>query len=76
MAPGVPFALLGAVALLAVAAWAGLAATALVRTRAGRLPALLVLAGGVVLTVVETVTATRFGNGSSELLQSSRAAGL
>jgi signal transduction histidine kinase len=75
MEPGVPFALLGAVALLAVAGWAGLAATALL-TRAGRIPALLVLAGGLVLGVVETVTATWFGREDSDLLQGARAAGL
>ena len=67
MEPGVPFALLGAVALLAVAGWGGLAATALVRTR--RAAALLVPAGGAVLAVVDTITAQRFGRESSDLLQ-------
>jgi two-component system, OmpR family, sensor histidine kinase VicK len=76
MEPGVPFALLGAVALLAVAGWAGVAATALVRSTSGRLPALLVLTGGLVLAVVDTVTAQRFGRESSDLLAQVRAAGL
>ncbi|MGI8536609.1 MAG: ATP-binding protein [Mycobacteriales bacterium] len=78
MEPGVPFALLGAVVLLAVAAWVGLAAAALVRSgrAGGRGPALVLTTGALVLAVVEIVTATRFGRVSSDLLPLARAAGL
>jgi two-component system sensor histidine kinase VicK len=77
MEPGVPFALLGAVVLLAVASWVGLAATALVRGGAGsRGPAGLLVAGGLVLAVVETVTAISFGSERSDLLAATRTAGL
>jgi hypothetical protein len=76
MEPGVPFALLGAVVLLSVAAWAGLAVTALVRARNGRGPALLVAAGGLVLAVVESVTGTALGSDGSDLLPPARTAGL
>ncbi|TAL22320.1 MAG: hypothetical protein EPN99_06160, partial [Frankiales bacterium] len=79
MEPGVPFALLGAVVLLSVAAWIGLAATAVVRAGTGRGgpgPAVLLLVGGLVLGVVETATATSFGEESSDLLAAARTAGL
>jgi PAS domain S-box-containing protein len=77
MEPGVPFALLGAVVLLAVAGWVGLAATAVVRARrGGRGAAALLVAGGLVLAVVETVTGTRFGSERSDLLPLARAGGL
>ena len=79
MEPGVPFALHGAVVLLAVAAWVGLAAAALARSgwRAGtRGPALVLTGGALVLAVVETVTATGFGRSSSDLLPLARTAGL
>ena len=76
MEPGVPFALLGAVALLAVAAWVGLGVVALARANAGRSPALLLAVGGLVLATVEVLTATGFGKPRSDLLPTARAAGL
>ena len=75
MEPGVPFALLGGVLLLAVAAWGGLAAAALAAGR-GRTPAGLVVVGALVLVVVETLTATDFGPPASDDLVLARAAGL
>jgi PAS domain S-box-containing protein len=74
MQPGVPFALLGAVELLAVAAWCGLAGAA-VALRRGRLAALLVVAGALVLAGVEVRTALRFGVATSDDLAIGRAAG-
>ncbi|MCW2616051.1 MAG: hypothetical protein JWN08_3045, partial [Frankiales bacterium] len=76
MEPGVPFALLGAVVLLAVAAWVGLAGVALGRARPGRPPALLLAGGALVLAGVEVATAVDFGQTSSDLLPTTRAAGL
>jgi two-component system phosphate regulon sensor histidine kinase PhoR len=79
MEPGVPFALLGAIVLLAVAAWTGLAATAVVRSglgRAGRGASLLVLAGGLVLAVAETLPVLDFGQERSDVLPAVRTAGL
>ena len=76
MEPGVPFALLGGVVLLAVAAWTALAAAALALTGRARTPALLVAAGAAVLVVVEVVTGTRFRDAASDPLALARAAGL
>ncbi len=76
MEPGVPFALLGAVVLLAVAAWVGLGVVALARSSAGRGPAVLLAVGGLVLATVEVLTATGFGRPRSDLLPTARAAGL
>jgi PAS domain S-box-containing protein len=78
MEPGVPFALLGAVVLLAVAAWSVLAAAglALAGTPARRTAAALLAAGAVVLVVVEALTATSFGRAASDDLLVGRAAGL
>src|SRR5687767_9787978 len=79
MEPGVPFALLGAVVLLAVAGWIGLAATAVVRAglaHGGRVPAAVLLVGGLSLGAVETATAYDFGRDSSDLLPVLRAVGL
>ncbi|MBW3640020.1 MAG: HAMP domain-containing protein [Actinobacteria bacterium] len=79
MEPAVPFALLGGVVLLAVAAWVGLAAAALARSRVravARGPAQILTVGALVLALVETVTATRFGEPSSELLLLARGGGL
>ncbi|MBK5306445.1 MAG: HAMP domain-containing protein [Frankiaceae bacterium] len=74
MEPGVPFALLGAVQLLLVAAWCALAATA-VALRRGRVAAFLVVAGALVLAAVEVRTALRFGQARSDDLAIGRAAG-
>jgi len=79
MEPGVPFALLGGVVLLAVAAWVGLAAAALARSRlraGARGPAQILTLGALVLALIETVTATRFGRPSSDLLLLARGGGL
>ncbi len=71
-----PFALLGAVALLAVSAWVALAAVALVRRRsAGGSAGLLLSLGALLLAAVETVTAFRFGESSSTVLPGLRALG-
>src|SRR3954464_7857608 len=74
MEPGVPFALLGAVQLLFIAAWRALAGTA-VALRRGRLAAALVVAGALVLAAVEVRTALRFGFASSDDLAIVPAAG-
>src|SRR5436190_5827760 len=74
MEPGVPFALLGAVQLLLIAAWCALAGTALALRR-GRVAAVLVVAGALVLAAVEVRTALRFGFVSSDDLAIGRAAG-
>ncbi|MCU1591912.1 MAG: phosphate regulon sensor kinase PhoR [Frankiales bacterium] len=74
MEPGVPFALLGAVQLLLIAAWCALAAATLALRR-GRLAALLVVAGALVLAAVEVRTAVRFGFPRSDDLSVGRAAG-
>src|SRR5690348_6426477 len=74
MEPGVPFALLGAVQLLLVAAWCALAGTA-VALRRGRIAALLVVVGSLLLAAVEVRTALLFGESSSDSLAIARAAG-
>ena len=76
MEPGVPFALVGAVLLLAVAAWASLAAACLAVASRSRTAAALCVTGAAVLVVAETVTATRFGQGDDDGLLLVRAAGL
>ncbi|HWH30077.1 MAG TPA: hypothetical protein VNU26_14170, partial [Mycobacteriales bacterium] len=75
MEPGVPFALLGGVLLLSVAAWSGLGAAAVASGRS-RTAAGLVVAGAAVLVVVETLTATDFGPAGSDDLMLARSAGL
>jgi PAS domain S-box-containing protein len=74
MEAGVPFALLGAVQLLLVTAWATLGGAALALRR-GRHGALLVAAGSLVLAVVEIRTALQFGTSTSDALALGRAAG-
>src|SRR4051812_9144048 len=74
MEPGVPFALLGGVQLLLIAAWCALAGTA-VALRRGRLGALLVVLGSLVLAAVEVRTALLFGQIRSDDLAIARAAG-
>ncbi len=69
-----PFALLGAVELLLVAAWCALAGAA-VALRRGRIAALLVVLGALVLAAVEVRTAVRFGFVTSDDLAVVRAAG-
>jgi PAS domain S-box-containing protein len=71
MEPGVPFALLGAVQLLAIAAGVGLASAGVLRrSTAG----LLVALGGLGLTAVEVDTALRLGDPVSDNLALLRAA--
>lgn len=74
MAPGVPFALLGAVQLLLIAAWCALAGTAVALRRA-RFAALLVVLGALVLAAVEVRTALLFGRSTDDALALVRAAG-
>src|SRR5436309_3240261 len=74
MEPGVPFALLGAVQLLLIAAWCALAGTA-VALRRGRVGTILMVLGAVVLAAVEVRTALRFGQVRSDDLAVGRAAG-
>jgi two-component system phosphate regulon sensor histidine kinase PhoR len=74
MEPGVPFALLGGVQLLLIAAWCALAGTA-VALRRGRIAALLVVLGALLLAAVEVRTALRFGQVRSDDLAIARAAG-
>jgi PAS domain S-box-containing protein len=77
MEPGVPFALLGAGLLLAVAAWGALAATAVaLRDRTRTAPAALLVAGALLLAAVDTRTALLFGRPSADLLALARAVGL
>ena len=71
MEPGVPFALLGAVQLLLIAACVGLAVAALVRRS---VPGALVAVGAVALAAVEVRTALRLGVPASEDLALVRAA--
>src|SRR5690348_16381925 len=65
MEPGVPFALLGAVQLLAIAAAVGLAAAAVLRRS---LAGVVVALGGVGLAGVEIATALRLGDTGSDAL--------
>jgi two-component system sensor histidine kinase VicK len=74
MEPGVPFALLGAVQLLLIAAWCALAGAA-VALRRGRLSAALVVLGALVLAAVEVRTALLFGQARADDLAIGRAAG-
>ncbi|MDT7538270.1 MAG: two-component system, OmpR family, phosphate regulon sensor histidine kinase PhoR [Actinomycetota bacterium] len=74
MEPGVPFALLGAVQLLLIAAWCALAGTA-IALRRGRVATILVVLGALVLAAVEVRTALRFGQLRSDDLAVGRAAG-
>ena len=76
MEPGVPFALLGSVTLLTVAAWAALAGAAVALGRGRRLVGALVVLGALVLAGVEIATALRSGRASSDLLPTARTAGL
>jgi PAS domain S-box-containing protein len=76
MQPGVPFPLVGGVLLLAVVGWAALAVAAVAVRGRPRTAAALLCAGAAVLVVVETVTATTFGDPSSDPLALARAAGL
>jgi two-component system phosphate regulon sensor histidine kinase PhoR len=76
MEPGVPFALLGSVTLLTVAAWLALAGAAVALGRRRRVVAALVVVGALVLAGVEIVTALRSGRAASDLLPTARTAGL
>jgi hypothetical protein len=76
MEPAVPFALLGSVTLLSVAAWVSLALSGLAARGGRALPPALLLVGGLALAVVDTRTALRSGLTSSDLLAVARAAGL
>ncbi|MGB8651091.1 MAG: hypothetical protein WCD35_10565, partial [Mycobacteriales bacterium] len=71
MEPGVPFALLGAVQLLLVAACVGLAAAGSLRRSAG---GTLVAIGGILLAAVEVRTALRLGVPASDGMALARAA--
>jgi PAS domain S-box-containing protein len=74
MEPGVPFALLGAVQLLAISASVGLAAAAALRRSAA---ALVLASGALVLAGAEVATALRLGDTASDGLALARgAAGL
>ncbi len=73
MEPGVPFALLGAVQLLLVAACAALAGAAAIRRT---LPAAVVALGALLLAAVEVRTALQLGQLSSDGLALARAAAL
>jgi len=72
MEPGVPFSLLGAVQLLAVAACAGLLVAGLLRKS---FPALLVAVGALVLGAVQVRTALALGDADSDDLMLAQAAG-
>ena len=72
MEPGVPFSLMGAVELLAVAASAGLAVAAALRRT---FPAALVALGALVLAAAQVRTALQLGVPSSDDLMLARAAG-
>ena len=72
MEPGVPFSLMGAVQLLAVAACMGLAVTGALRKS---FPSSLVALGGLVLAAVQVRTALQLGVPSSDDLMLARAAG-
>ena len=73
MEPGVPFALVGAVQLLAVVAGTGLGVAGLLRRR--HTPGLLVALGAFVLVFVEIRTSLRLGTPESDDLALVRAAG-
>ncbi len=76
MEPGVPFALLGTVQLLAVAAWVSLAGTALAVRRSGSaLSTVLVALGALALAGVEVWAAVAFGVSSADALLLTRAVG-
>jgi PAS domain S-box-containing protein len=72
MEPGVPFALLGAVQLLALGALLGLAAAGVLRRS---LPGALMALGALILTALEVRTALRLGVPASDGLALGRAAG-
>src|SRR4051794_27628644 len=74
MEPGVPFALLGCVQLLSVAAWVALAGAA-IALRRGRFAVLLAVVGSLVLAGAEVATALRFGDTTSDALAVVRTAG-
>ena len=74
MEPGVPFALLGAVVLLAAAAWTALVGSAVV-LRGSRAGAVLVALGALVLLALEVRTARLDQPGDVDLAVA-RAAGL
>jgi hypothetical protein len=75
MEPGVPFALLGAVVLLAAAGWTALAGSVAVQ-RGSRTGTVLVAAGALVLLVLEARTATQLGRSGTDDLAVARSAGL
>ncbi|MCU1586801.1 MAG: yycG 3, partial [Frankiales bacterium] len=72
MEPGVPFSLMGAVQLLAVAACAGLAVSALLRRS---FPSFLIGVGALVLAAVQVRTALQLGVPSSDDMMLARSAG-
>src|SRR5437763_9536411 len=75
MAPAVPFALLGVVQLVAVAAWLGLAgASAFPRLRRRVTP--LFVVGALGMAIADALTATRFGDVASDGLAWLRLAAL
>lgn len=79
MTAGVPFALLAAAQLLAVAAWLALAAgslSPLPGAPAGWPRRLVVPAGALLLAAADAITGARLGHGDSDLLMWGHAAGL
>ena len=72
MEPGVPFALLGAVQLLLIGAFLGLAAAGVLRRS---VPGALVAAGSLLLMGIEVRTTPRLGVTASDNLALARAAG-
>ena len=75
MAPAVPFALLGVVQLVAVAAWLGLAGAA-VFPRLRRSVTPLFVAGALLMAVADALTAVRFGSSTSDTIGWLRCGGL
>jgi len=75
MAPAVPFALLGVVQLLAVAAWIGLAGASLLPRLRRRVTPVFVI-GALLLAIADAVTATQLGSPDSDLIGWLRVLGL